>query len=176
MALPVSRNTTYAAGSQVKSADLNDLQDWIVDAFGDQVLAIPAAAGAVFTGAWAPGFINSAGMRNTSPSVGDAVILPIVLRKDDRLKRVGVRVNDGSSSALRLKVYVQDQTNGGITQLGSNQDSAGTGANQELVVDLTGGSERTLGADEQFFLTVENLAATGVHDFFGAAVTYDRPA
>lgn len=30
MALPTSRNTTYAAGSQVKSADLNDLQDQVV--------------------------------------------------------------------------------------------------------------------------------------------------
>lgn len=30
MALPTSRNTTYAAGSQVKSADLNDIQDCIV--------------------------------------------------------------------------------------------------------------------------------------------------
>lgn len=31
MALPTSRNTTYAAGSQVKSADLNDVQDKIID-------------------------------------------------------------------------------------------------------------------------------------------------
>lgn len=31
MALPSSRNTDYAAGSQVKSADLNDLQDEIID-------------------------------------------------------------------------------------------------------------------------------------------------
>lgn len=31
MALPTSRNTTYAAGSQVKSADLNDIQDKIID-------------------------------------------------------------------------------------------------------------------------------------------------
>lgn len=30
MSLPTSRNTTYAAGSQVKSADLNAMQDQIV--------------------------------------------------------------------------------------------------------------------------------------------------
>jgi hypothetical protein len=30
MSLPISRNTTYAPGSQVKSADLNDIQDKIV--------------------------------------------------------------------------------------------------------------------------------------------------
>lgn len=30
MALPTTRNTTYAPGSQVKSADLNDLQDQII--------------------------------------------------------------------------------------------------------------------------------------------------
>lgn len=31
MSLPTSRNTTYAAGAQVKSADLNDFQDKIID-------------------------------------------------------------------------------------------------------------------------------------------------
>jgi hypothetical protein len=30
MSLPLTRNTTYSAGSQVKSADLNDLQDMII--------------------------------------------------------------------------------------------------------------------------------------------------
>lgn len=34
MSLPTSRNTTYAPGSELKSADLNDLQDKIVDAYG----------------------------------------------------------------------------------------------------------------------------------------------
>lgn len=34
MALPVSRNTTYAPGSQIKSADLNDVQDKIIDLNG----------------------------------------------------------------------------------------------------------------------------------------------
>jgi hypothetical protein len=34
MALPTSRNTTYAAGSQVLSADLNALQDYLMDALG----------------------------------------------------------------------------------------------------------------------------------------------
>lgn len=34
MSLPTSRNTTYAPGSQVKSDDLNDLQDQFVDLTG----------------------------------------------------------------------------------------------------------------------------------------------
>src|SRR5574341_1526372 len=30
MGLPTSKNTVYASGSQVKAADLTDVQDWIV--------------------------------------------------------------------------------------------------------------------------------------------------
>ena len=53
MALPTSRNTTYAAGSQVKSADLNDIQDSIVQGahgavdyfIGAEMFAIPTGSG-----------------------------------------------------------------------------------------------------------------------------------
>lgn len=34
MALPVSRNTTYAASTQVQSTDLNDIQDKVIDLNG----------------------------------------------------------------------------------------------------------------------------------------------
>ena len=39
MALPTSRNTTYAGSSQVKSADLNDIQDQIIADHTDLVAA-----------------------------------------------------------------------------------------------------------------------------------------
>lgn len=39
MALPTSRNTTYAASSQVKSVDLNDIQDQIIADHTDLVAA-----------------------------------------------------------------------------------------------------------------------------------------
>lgn len=43
MALPTSRNTTYSALAQVKSADLNDLQDWIINHEG-RIVAVEDSA------------------------------------------------------------------------------------------------------------------------------------
>lgn len=41
MALPLSRNTTYAAGSQVKSLDLNAIQDAIIALAAARSIAFP---------------------------------------------------------------------------------------------------------------------------------------
>lgn len=51
MALPFSRNTTYAIGSQVKSADLNALQDSIVNHHNNRTIHIPAIASLIVSGA-----------------------------------------------------------------------------------------------------------------------------
>jgi hypothetical protein len=44
MALPFSRNTTYAPGQQIQSADLNDMQDVDVDNIGALITALGGAA------------------------------------------------------------------------------------------------------------------------------------
>jgi hypothetical protein len=49
MALPFSRNTTYASMSQVQSADLNDIQDVDIANIGDLILALGGSAGAPYT-------------------------------------------------------------------------------------------------------------------------------
>jgi hypothetical protein len=46
MALPISRNTTYSASTEVKSADLNDLQDMIVSGrHGEYEVFLPSSYG-----------------------------------------------------------------------------------------------------------------------------------
>ncbi len=53
MALPLSRNTTYSPGSQVKSADLNDIQDQIIaGSHGERRIALGA-------GDWDPGWVTN---------------------------------------------------------------------------------------------------------------------
>ncbi len=46
MALPTSRNTTYAPGTQLKSADLNDIQDKIIHLAGDGQMDFPLSVNA----------------------------------------------------------------------------------------------------------------------------------
>src|ERR1700755_2304482 len=67
MALPSSRNTTYAPGSQVKSDDLNDVQDQIIalnnKRIAQQKITVSAVAGSAQLGAsWERG--NQSGSPN----------------------------------------------------------------------------------------------------------------
>ena len=57
MSLPASRNTTYAPGSEVLSADLNDIQDQIID-LAAPTLIIPPPAGRSSTWTESPSGAN----------------------------------------------------------------------------------------------------------------------
>jgi hypothetical protein len=47
--LPFSRNTVYAAGSQVQSVDLNEMQDVDIANIGDLILGLGGSSGAPYT-------------------------------------------------------------------------------------------------------------------------------
>lgn len=123
MALPNSRNTTYAPGVQVKSFDLNDIQDKIIslqtqvtahagfiaalqaqyDKHPTRGLYLPAKAGWVnsfteFTadGVWWP---NGA---------GQVIVWPLPLRSGDTLEKVSLYWSATNSASRSLVVQVYD--------------------------------------------------------------------
>lgn len=98
MALPDSRNTTYAAGSEVKSSDLNDVQDKIVDgAAGRRNELAPAAIGGTVND-WAPAGLDVAGILIVPLSAAATLtgIVPSVCR-------TLVIVNGNAANSLTLK-------------------------------------------------------------------------
>lgn len=105
MALPDSRNTTYAAGSEVKSADLNDIQDQIIalDNVQEKVIIAPGH------------FINEPGdladIQQTQIKLGDGIGATRVSAP------IPVRVGNVIKSAL---AYVQ--ANGGADAVTVNID------------------------------------------------------
>jgi hypothetical protein len=106
MTLPTSRNTTYAAGSQVKSADLNDLQDQIIalaaGTIGPVKWAVdisPAALGSDQND-WNPTSLSTAQVIRASASTSGIDLTGLSGGADGRLLAL---VNVGTTYTLTLK-------------------------------------------------------------------------
>jgi hypothetical protein len=185
MALPTSRNTTYVAGvSEVKAADLNDLQDKIIDLYsgkhGDRTLVLPGALaqGTLFqaTGAqWDFSSILSGGTGTDAKwfnpsSTSAGLVFGIPLRLGDRIKSVTVYCQDTNTNNLivNLRKYVPS-----TGTLITSASSDGTGAKQTVVMaSLT----ETLTASS--FYTVGIYPSTGSivdDEVYGVVVVYDHP-
>lgn len=111
MALPSTRNRTYDASTKVNPADLNDLQDSIVDGkVGDMELLLNGIMGAVGNDAanWDP-------VAGAYASSGGATELTVVipLRKGDRIKSVEVKyygTGVGGPDITGASLYINSTT------------------------------------------------------------------
>lgn len=90
MALPVSRNTTYAPGSQVLSDDMNDFQDAIIDLDAGHRTSsrhrmIPGASGA--SGPVTPGetWFSVAAHKHSSDNQPELLLIPVVVESGERI-------------------------------------------------------------------------------------------
>ncbi len=128
MALPTSRNTTYAAGvSQVKSADLNDLQDQIIalykliapvrhlykgDAHQTAALLLP---------------VRLAGNRWGSNSGGNReACFPLRLPVGVTVNQIDIEVDEGAGGAAP-SFYIEELDAGATNQLGDTITFGTTG-------------------------------------------------
>ena len=157
MSLPSSRNTTYAPGSQVLSADLNAIQDGVVNLYAGYhqqiTIQIPAVLGSAqdSTASWAkpPG---SAYISYNTGGADDVWHVPIVLRQGQRIKacRGYVRDNSGSGGTVVTMTLRKGKTTGTESSIGSPAASSGAGADQTLTI---GSLTEVVGAGESFYLT-----------------------
>lgn len=99
--LPTSRNNSYAPGSPVKSTDINDLQDCVIDGkHGTVNICVPGIFG-VLDGNW-----STATNRIVSTGAG-TVLFPFQLREGDRIKNALVyRYGDGAADITDIDVSV----------------------------------------------------------------------
>lgn len=188
MGLPTSRNTTYAIGSQIKSADLNAIQDVEIDhetrivdhetriddieagRHGNLTLIIPAGAA---EGDWT--FVPSTGaVGSLWLSAGGTLHLayPIVLTGSERIKEVKAHIKDESGLAVTMKLFKSTKT-GGNTQVGSTQTSSSAGTDQTL--SLTGLTE-TIDSNEFFHILITSAASGVAQRSYACEVLFDRVA
>lgn len=120
MALPDSRNTTYAPGVQVKSADLNDLQDAIINAaHGDILMQLPV------TRPPDGHELSVVGHFVTPTADGNRIAIDVPLKDNDVLKAVYAIFRNPDSKQARVDVRKRTYTGatddgaGGVTSLGT---------------------------------------------------------
>lgn len=123
--LPFRRVRTYAAGSQVKSADLNALQDSSVDHMhGLDTLVVPAQR-------WVPQGTQdplsySVGAATGTDAGGIAALCGFEVQKGSTLFEVRVRLKPATGDVLRVRLFAIIDDDGGTTELAGPTDTVGT--------------------------------------------------
>lgn len=169
MALPTSRSTTYAPGSQIKSDDLNDLQDGIVNhEHGEIILTLPAQEAQPQTGS-----PTLAATRWSLAAGTDILIFPVSLHEGDRVTEVKVYVDEQSGVGF----YGAVNENDGTTGTGATLDSGTTaGSGTFRTLTLNGGSlPYTIEANHVVYVQVGNGSQAIGQRVYHVSVAYDRP-
>jgi hypothetical protein len=152
MAWPYSRLTTYAPNSQVKSADLNAIQDWIIEM--NRKHRTTAADGSWVTTGTATKLATG---EVSSFTDGTKLQVPLRVRTADVIKAVRARVKDAvATSSVSIEVY--RVVDGVRTSLGS-ATSASSGAWQTITRTLS--TPETVADDPTKVYLVEVTYRTG---------------
>ena len=189
MALPTSRNTSYAPTDPPKSADLNDIQDQIIGLFGakhgelELLIHASGCMGRLAPAASEAHYGQDAGLV-LPPAWGSAaaaqtfVDVPIALRAGDRVKSIEIYLEEDSSSAIIAKIFEMNPSTGAITQKSGNKNSGTTGGfasvswtDADADVPLSIQSARLYYVEVQLPATSADMIAR----VLGARITYDRP-
>ncbi len=179
MGLPTSRSTTYAPGSQVKSADLNAVQDWIVT-HQSRIGALESVTRVVLAhagrGLIAANFIaiDSSGVFIRSTTQNDRFYIPIHVESGERITAWSVTVRHGTNSTAQMAAnLVRQPADGGAPiNVGSLQSSVASIVLQNLV--NTGLTHDVVVANA-YYIYIDMLGATQNFDIFRASVTTTRP-
>lgn len=184
MALPTSRNTTYAAGSQVKSADLNDLQDKVIDEYTYRKalrtrkvhwsagIQDPEEFGTVLWDAVSSG--TSGYIQTNSGGQLSHWYMPIDLEVGQRLRAVRARVRTHNTEWITLSVK-RLNGDGTETVLGTDNSTTGSGVIYENVT-VTGLTETVVAGSHAYFGLIETTSGTSDLRFMHLEYDYDYGA
>jgi hypothetical protein len=173
MALPSSRNTTYAPGADIRSADLNAIQDCIIGGkHGTRELAIDASAFHVATdtlvGNGNNTWLTNVGGVTFGAGVTPKAVAPILLPVGSRIIQVEIFYLSDVVATQTLKVRRRILSTAVYSDLASvNNTAAGVIASQALVCNHV----MLSGSVYQVSVTLTS-APQRIH---GAIVTYDAP-
>lgn len=169
--LPSSRNTTYSALSQVKSADLNDIQDWIIDhetrietgLHGYTYYPVEPFDAAHVAGG-SPAFTGGTSSQYwTLPTTGDGIVIRLPLTTGETLQSVLVRAKSNGADAMAvISIYpVVDGVVGSALSLTGSGSTSGTTV-QTATATLT--TPYTLSEGDAMIAEISNITS-GSPDF-----------
>jgi len=123
--LPTSRNTTYAAGSQVKSFDLDDIQDNIIGHKHPELeFQVPAAAYHMEGSSWAASFN---GVVWVGAGGGYQLVAPIVRPAGTRITRYRAGYNRPNAGSIVLQLFRTPLAGGSSVVVDTFTDNATNG-------------------------------------------------
>ena len=180
MALPTSRNTNYVAGvSQVKSADLNDLQDKIIDLHSGKHASKTHTVSAERMRAEGTDWAFIVNLGNTpvwshTSAVTSYLVVPAPNEVGDRISaaRVFCQLDTGSTAALSARLYKVNATTGTATAKSDAVSTANTTAFQTIT--LTNVANEAIAVNEQWYVVL-TTGANVVKRVHAAEYTYDHP-
>ncbi len=168
MSLPLTRETTYAAGAPVKAADLNALQDAVVaGAHGDLTMTVNAYALA------RSGSVSMAGSGDAQWAGAGSVLWAPPLHTGDRVVQLKLRVYGDGVADFTVGAYVVSPAAtttqicpGGTTYAITNPSAAWADVTINLI-------DTTLAAGEALLI---EIAGNGANlRLLSAALTYYHP-
>jgi hypothetical protein len=156
VSLPTSRNRTYTVGSQVFSADLNDLQDEIIAKHVHNQFHSAVSGKQVVgtTATWGPS--SPSGLMLTLSTTFADLYIPFPVLPG-RLANIKVIVNSQVAAADTLGASCHRSNGTSANQVGSEQQSADSAADQVLTI-ATG---HTFVADESYVIKILQGGNTG---------------
>ncbi len=127
--LPVSRNTTYAPGTDVESADLNDIQDKIIDENSRAIRPrnITPASGFIEVGVTAATIDGFEGAVGSQTSAESFWYVPIDLAEGDVLDSVDVRCIEANAGGEEIVMQLFEDVLGAIQQIADTITTGTTG-------------------------------------------------
>lgn len=174
MALPLTRNTTYSNPSQVKSVDLNDVQDQIISIYagkhGTRRRTFKASAGQQVVGTG--GTWDAAGAWN-SGATGDVFHVPLVVDQGERITAFYARVDPAATGVITVELRKYNWATHTINPMVPTGASSGDALQ---MISVTGIVDplAVVAADADYYLEVTFTLAAG-HRLFGFAIDVDAP-
>jgi hypothetical protein len=179
MALPFSRNTTYGVGSQIRSADLNELQDAVVAGKNGALIGSDSALKAFIQSGFAFADVGGNPILQLAASASGGVYFAIPLRVGDRLSAVRVicQHSGGVANQITAALVRQTAVSGNASATNTVLVSAtGIVATTNLqTITLTPGSPETIAAEETVIVQINGANSAGTKSLFRIEWSYDHP-
>ena len=177
MALPTSRNRTYAAASPVIAADLNAIQDCIIGAkHGAKTMIIPGTSFKQKNTGAAVVYDNSPTLLTSGAAAADT-IASFEIPVGSSITAVRFYVRDNVTGATKWTCDLGKSTlyDAAVNSLVTPSVSAGTGVDQTLTPVPASLPHTVLGGGVRYALSAKMTTGTATCKLYGAEVDYTTP-
>ena len=168
--LPTSRNTTYVAGvSEVKSADLNDIQDKIIDAETDRLrersITYPASLAVGVNTSF-----DSNSWETTVTTATSKAMIPISIPAGSLISSIEFYVYSDNANATICGLAYADSADGTRTTITTENDTT-TGIH---TITITFGTPHEVIAGRSYSVYMQGATGSTLDRIAGAKVVYNE--